>query len=141
MATFLVIYTQHPYYKGGQFTPWRSYYPVAFVIWLAVGLFYVKATPEKFKGMRYTMRDGGLHLLLLGQSLLKPRGTPKESEELAQQARRAIRGGVAAALAFTMFALALRLAGVPFRPELYLGTSLGVKWEIPAFGVGLAAQV
>lgn len=69
MATLLVLYTQHPYYQNGQFTPWRSIYPPAFVIWLALGLFYCKATLEKFQGQRYMMRDGGLHLVMLGKIL------------------------------------------------------------------------
>ena len=68
MAMLLVVYTQHPYYLGAQFAPFRSVYTPAFVIWLVVGLFYVKATLEKFKGMRYTMRDGGLHLLIVAKS-------------------------------------------------------------------------
>jgi hypothetical protein len=73
MATLLVIYTQHPYYKGGQFAPFRSFYTPAFVLWLALGLFYVKATLEKFQGTRYTMRDGGLHLLLLAKAFTEKR--------------------------------------------------------------------
>lgn len=67
MAVLLVLYTQHPYYRGGQFAPWRSLYPVAFVIWLAVGLFYVKATLERFHQRRYVVRDGALHLILLAK--------------------------------------------------------------------------
>ncbi len=108
MATLLVIYTQHPYYKGGQFAPWRSYYPIAFVVWLVLGLFYVRATLEKFKGMRYTMRDGGLHLLILGQALLKP---PGDEKELARRAQQAVRVGVGAAAAVTLAAVGLRAAG------------------------------
>ena len=68
MAMLLVVYTQHPYYLGAQFAPFRSVYTPAFVIWLVVGLFYVKATLQKWKGMRYTMRDGGLHLLIVAKS-------------------------------------------------------------------------
>ncbi len=67
MGAMLVLYTQHPYYQNAQFTPWRSVFPPAFVIWLALGLFYCKATLEKFKGQRYMMRDGGLHLVMLGK--------------------------------------------------------------------------
>ena len=67
MAALLVLYTQHPYYGNAQFAPWRSVYPVAFIVWLALGLFYVKATMEKFKERRYVVRDGGLHLLLLAK--------------------------------------------------------------------------
>jgi protein-S-isoprenylcysteine O-methyltransferase Ste14 len=73
MAALLVIYTQHPYYLGQQFAPWRPLYTGAFVVWLAVGLFYVRATLEKFKGTRYAMRDGGLHLLILGRALTQRR--------------------------------------------------------------------
>ena len=68
MAMLLVIYTQHPYYLGAQFAPFRSVYTPAFVLWLVLGLFYCKATLQKFKGMRYTMRDGGLHLLIVARS-------------------------------------------------------------------------
>ena len=138
MATLLVIYTQHPYYKGGQFTPWRSYYPVAFVIWLVVGLFYVRATLEKFKGMRFAMRDGGLHLLILGKALLKP---PGDQKELARRAQQAVLIGVGAAGALTLLAVGLRAAGVSFHPELLIGTSLGLRNENVAFVVGFVAQL
>jgi protein-S-isoprenylcysteine O-methyltransferase Ste14 len=67
MAVLLVLYTQHPYYLNAQFAPWRSVYPVAFVLWLAFGLFYVKATLEKFHERRYVVRDGALHLLMLAK--------------------------------------------------------------------------
>jgi protein-S-isoprenylcysteine O-methyltransferase Ste14 len=69
MAALLILYTQHPYYRSGQFAPWRSFYPTAFVAWLVGGIFYCKATLEKFSERRYMMRDGGLHLLLLGNAL------------------------------------------------------------------------
>jgi protein-S-isoprenylcysteine O-methyltransferase Ste14 len=68
MAALLVMYTQHPYYRNQQFAPFRTVYPPAFFVWLCLGLFYVKATLEKFSGMRYTMRDSGLHLLILGKA-------------------------------------------------------------------------
>jgi protein-S-isoprenylcysteine O-methyltransferase Ste14 len=71
MAALLVLYTQHPYYEGGQFNQWRSVYPVAFMGWLLFGLFYCKATLEKFKERRYVMRDGGLHLVMLAKHGLK----------------------------------------------------------------------
>lgn len=68
MAALLVLYTQHPYYQNNQFTPWRTIYPPAFVVWLTLGIFYCKATLEKFQGTRYTVRDGGLHLLILAKA-------------------------------------------------------------------------
>jgi protein-S-isoprenylcysteine O-methyltransferase Ste14 len=68
MAMLLVVYTQHPYYLGAQFAPFRSIYTPWFVLWLVLGIFYCKATLEKFKGMRYAMRDGGLHLLIVAKS-------------------------------------------------------------------------
>lgn len=69
MAALLILYTQHPYYKNnGQFAPWRTVYPPAFFLWLSLGLFYSKATLEKFHQFRYTMRDSGLHLLLLAKA-------------------------------------------------------------------------
>lgn len=67
MAALLVLYTQHPYYEGGQFNQWRSVYPVAFMAWLVFGVLYCKATLEKFKDRRYVMRDGGLHLVMLAK--------------------------------------------------------------------------
>jgi hypothetical protein len=73
MAAMLVLYTQHPYYLGNQFAPFRSVYTPAFVLWLVLGLFYVKATLEKFKGTRYVVRDGGLHLLLLAKAFSQKR--------------------------------------------------------------------
>jgi protein-S-isoprenylcysteine O-methyltransferase Ste14 len=68
MAALLVMYTQHPYYRNQQFTPFKTIYPPAFFIWLTVGVFYVKATLEKFSGMRYMMRDSALHLLILARA-------------------------------------------------------------------------
>jgi protein-S-isoprenylcysteine O-methyltransferase Ste14 len=73
MAAMLVIYTQHPYYLGNQFAPFRSVYTPAFVLWLALGLFYVKATLERFQGTRYMVRDGGLHLLILAKAFSQKR--------------------------------------------------------------------
>jgi hypothetical protein len=67
MGALLVLYTQHPYYRGGQFAPWRPFYTAAFCAWIVLGLFYCKATILKFHQMRYTMRDGGLHLVLLAK--------------------------------------------------------------------------
>jgi protein-S-isoprenylcysteine O-methyltransferase Ste14 len=69
MAGLLVLYTQHPYYLGNQFAPFRSIYTPVFVLWLVLGLFYVKATITKFSGTRYLMRDGGLHLLLVAKAI------------------------------------------------------------------------
>lgn len=68
MASLLIVYTQHPYYLGNQFAPFRPFYTAAFVVWLALGLFYVRATLQKFEGTRYVVRDGGLHLLLLAKT-------------------------------------------------------------------------
>lgn len=73
MSVLLVIYTQHPYYRNGQFAPWRSLFPTAFVLWLAFGILYCKATLEKFSERRYVMRDGGLHLLLLAKAFQQRR--------------------------------------------------------------------
>ena len=66
-AVLLVIYTQHPYYGNQQFAPWRTAYPIGFVLWLVFGLYYCKATLEKFSDRRYVMRDGALHLLILAK--------------------------------------------------------------------------
>lgn len=69
MAALLVLYTQHPYYKAGQFAVWRSVYIGAFFVWLLLGRTYVRRTLERFSERRYVVRDGGLHLLLLGKAL------------------------------------------------------------------------
>ena len=68
LAALLVLYSYHPYYKNQQFTPFKTIFPPAFVLWIAFGLFYVKATLEKFSEQRYTMRDSGLHLVALGRA-------------------------------------------------------------------------
>ncbi len=76
MGALLILYTQHPYYKGGQFAPWRPFYTFGFCVWIALGLLYCKATIEKFHEQRYVMRDGGLHLVLLAklaQDFVPPR--------------------------------------------------------------------
>jgi protein-S-isoprenylcysteine O-methyltransferase Ste14 len=67
LAALLVLYTQHPYYRNQQFTPFRTVYPPAFFLWLCLGIFYVKATLQKFSERRYVIRDGALHLLLLAK--------------------------------------------------------------------------
>lgn len=67
MAALLVLYSYHPYYRNQQFTPFKTIYPPAFVLWLCFGIFYVKATLEKFYERRYVIRDSGLHLLLLAK--------------------------------------------------------------------------
>ena len=67
MAALLILYSYHPYYKNQQFTPFKTLFPPAFVLWLCFGIFYVKATLEKFHERRYVLRDSGLHLLLLAK--------------------------------------------------------------------------
>lgn len=73
MAVLLILYTQHPYYLRAQFAPFRPFYTGAFVVWLAFGLFYVRATLQKFTGTRFAVRDGGLHLLLLAKAFQQGR--------------------------------------------------------------------
>ena len=68
MAALLILYNYHPYYKNQQFTPFKTIYTPAFVMWMAVGLFYTKATLEKFSSMRFMMRDSALHLVMLGKA-------------------------------------------------------------------------
>ncbi len=68
MAALLILYSYHPYYKNQQFTPFKTIFPPAFVLWLVFGIFYVKATLEKFHERRYVLRDSGLHLLLLAKA-------------------------------------------------------------------------
>ncbi len=67
MAALLVLYSYHPYYRNQQFTPFKTIFPPAFVLWLCFGIFYIKATLEKFHERRYVVRDSGLHLLLLAK--------------------------------------------------------------------------
>ena len=69
MAGLLVVYTSHPYYRGGQFASFRPFFTAAFVTWLVLGVFYVKASLERFPGPRFAMRDGALHLLALARPL------------------------------------------------------------------------
>lgn len=71
MAALLVMYTQHPYYRNQQFAPFRTLYPPAFFLWLCLGLFYVKATLQKFSERRYVVRDSGLHLILIAKVAFK----------------------------------------------------------------------
>lgn len=74
LACFLILYTQHPYYKNnGQFSPWRTVFPPAFFIWLAVGIPYLKATLGRWNAMRYLMRDAPLHILILTRAFQKGR--------------------------------------------------------------------
>lgn len=68
LAALLVVYSYHPYYKNSQFTPFKAIFTPAFVLWVVLGLFYVKATLERFSEQRVTMRDSGLHLLALGKA-------------------------------------------------------------------------
>jgi protein-S-isoprenylcysteine O-methyltransferase Ste14 len=69
MAVLLIVYSEHPYYRSAQFAPWRPFYTVVFVLWLLGGYAYVRATLRRFQGTRYTVRDGGLHLVLLANAL------------------------------------------------------------------------
>jgi len=71
MAALLILYTQHPYYRNAQFTPFKTVYSPAFLLWLTLGLVYCRATLEKFGERRFLMRDGGLHLVMLGRALVK----------------------------------------------------------------------
>lgn len=136
MAVLLVIYTKHPYYQDGQFQPWRQYYPIAFVAWLVLGLFYIRATLEKFSGTRYTVRDGGLHLLILGRALLRKDGNP---EELSRKMSAAVRGGIFAAVAFWALCGLGRFIGVTtFAPEEAIGQGIGMHGTAPTFIVGAA---
>lgn len=135
MAALLVLYTQHPYYLNNQFAPFRSVYTPAFVLWLALGLFYVKATLEKFKGTRYLMRDGGLHLLMLARSLERPRERAPGSE---QRARRARKIGLGVGGAFSIVCAILRASGVPIHVETAFGTAMGLPAGVLAFAAGLA---
>ncbi|MCA9586592.1 MAG: DUF1295 domain-containing protein [Myxococcales bacterium] len=69
MSALLLLYTRHPYYLNNMFAPFRPFYIAAYALWLSLGIFYVRATLLKFKGRRYDMRDGGLHLLIMGKAL------------------------------------------------------------------------
>lgn len=73
MAALLVVYTLHPYYRGGQFAVWRPVFIGAFAVWLVFGRLYVRRTLERFTELRYVVRDGGLHLLILGKAFREKR--------------------------------------------------------------------
>ena len=68
LAALLVLYSYHPYYKNQQFTPFKTVFPPAFVLWLGFGLLYVKATAREVLRAANTMRDSGLHLVALGKA-------------------------------------------------------------------------
>jgi hypothetical protein len=71
MLGWFVVYSAHPYYKGQQFSAFKTVYPAVVVTWLTFGLFYAKATVARFADRRFVMRDPALHLLLLGKALSK----------------------------------------------------------------------
>lgn len=73
LAAFYVLLSMHPYWKNGQFSTFRSFFPAAFALWLALGLFYCKATLERFSERRYVLRDSGLHLVLLARAWMERR--------------------------------------------------------------------
>lgn len=73
LGAFYLLYFKHPYYGGQQFTPFKTVFRPAFVVWLCVGIFYVKATLERFSATRFLMRDSPLHLLLLARAWQKRR--------------------------------------------------------------------
>lgn len=73
LLAFFVLYFNHPYYRNQQFTPFKTAFKPALFLWLALGFFYVRATLKKFSEMRYTMRDSGLHFVLLAKASLRGR--------------------------------------------------------------------
>ncbi|HVH42271.1 MAG TPA: isoprenylcysteine carboxylmethyltransferase family protein [Labilithrix sp.] len=73
MGALYTLYFAHPYYRNAQFTAFKTVYPAACGLWLCLGLFYVKATLEKFSERRFTMRDGGLHFVLLAKAFQEKR--------------------------------------------------------------------
>lgn len=73
LAALLLLYTQHPYYQEIRFQAFRPVFTGGFVLWLVLGVFYVRATLKRFPEQRYMMRDGGLHLILMGRALVRGR--------------------------------------------------------------------
>ncbi|HVJ90007.1 MAG TPA: hypothetical protein VM580_09395, partial [Labilithrix sp.] len=67
LAALLFLYSYHPYYRGTLFTPFKTIFPPAFLLWLLFGLSYIKATLGKFSEGRYMMRDSGHHLVQLAK--------------------------------------------------------------------------
>jgi protein-S-isoprenylcysteine O-methyltransferase Ste14 len=65
MLVLFLIYNYHPYYLRLQFTPWRPFYNIAFVSWLALGIPYAVVTLRRFGGSRMNLTDGAVHWLLL----------------------------------------------------------------------------
>lgn len=68
LSALYLLFFHHPYYRGQQFAPFKAVYKPAFAVWACLGLFYIKVTLERFPALRFTMRDGPLHLLLLARA-------------------------------------------------------------------------
>lgn len=65
LAVLSAIYLQHPYYKGGTFTMWRSAFPMMVVAWVSLGLPYVVSTLRAFPQRKLWFTDTGLLWIVL----------------------------------------------------------------------------
>lgn len=66
-----VLYFQHPYYRSGQFTPWRSLFPFLCGIWLVFGLPYTIATLRKYEQKKvraFWMSESALHWMVIARA-------------------------------------------------------------------------
>jgi protein-S-isoprenylcysteine O-methyltransferase Ste14 len=79
LALLWVLYFQHPYYRGGQFTPWRSLYPFLCALWGLFGLPYTIVTLKKYEQKKvraFWMGESALHWMVIGRAFW---GTKKYS--------------------------------------------------------------
>lgn len=60
LAMLSAIYLQHPYYKGGTFSIWRSVFPMMVAAWAALGLPYVMSTLKNYSARKLWFTDTGL---------------------------------------------------------------------------------
>lgn len=71
LALLWVLYFQHPYYRGGQFTPWRSLYPFLCGLWAVFGLPYTIATLRKYEQKKvraFWMSESALHWMVIARA-------------------------------------------------------------------------
>jgi len=60
LAMLSAIYLQHPYYKGGTFSIWRSVFPMLVAAWAVLGLPYVISTLRAYPARKLWFTDTGL---------------------------------------------------------------------------------
>lgn len=60
LAMLSAVYLQHPYYKGGTFSIWRSVFPLMVGAWAVLGLPYVISTLRAYPARKLWFTDTGL---------------------------------------------------------------------------------